>query len=497
MPSAISYIAPNENDRTAFTPAVQREYGARKLFYENALKYFRGEATAPFVANPSDPDYKPEVDNTVINLVKMSAERTASFLFPELPEIQTDPNTVDDTVEETWLKEVFFPDNGGLHTFVKWALRGFLSGHTFIWVKNAKPVPKIVLLHPLSITAFWAADDMADILWYEQRYYSDNSIFIRDFVKNEDDTWTIYLYKGDKAGDSVGDKIIEQISSQGNTFSSMLNFDNIVFGGNYKLVSTTPHQSTTPPIINTPHLPDPDSFYGMGEFTEKDLLDIINKIASERTRIVRENADPLDVVTGANPAEVSGEGGFVTIANANAKVNRLALTSDLHAVNGTLDHLIEQFLGIMRVVILKGEAKDLQRVTNAAVRTLFLDALAKNAILWASYGHAVQQMCRLALEYAYANNTLKIADPKGIKVLVKMSSPLPTDLNEIANINALALAGKYMSPRTAATSLGLDFAFESVGIEQSFEQDLARQEKTMALAASFAPKEENNDDSSK
>lgn len=485
MPSAVEYIPPNANDRNAFTPAVEREYRERKTFYENSLKYYKGDATAPFKVDPDDPDYDPATDNTVINLVKMAAERTASFLFPELPEIQTDPESIEDTIEEKWLKEVFFVANGGLHTLVKWALRGFLSGHTFIWVKNSKPVPKIALLHPLSVTAFWAADDMAEILWYEQRYYADKVVYIRDFVKQEDDTWVIYLYKGDTRYASDGDKVIEQIGNQGNTFAGLLNFDSVAFGSNYKLVSKAVHGSTTPPILNTPHLPDPDSFYGMGEFTEKDLLDIINKIASERTRIIRENADPLDVVTGANPAEVSGDGGFVTIANPNAKVNRLALTSDLHAVNGTLEHLIEQFLGIMRVVILKGEAKDLQRVTNAAVRTLFLDALAKNGVLWASYSNTVAQMCKLALEYAYANSTLVMADPKDIRVKVKMASPLPTDLTEIANINALAIAGKYMSPRTAATQLGLDFAFESAGIEKAFEKGLEQQEKTMALASSF------------
>lgn len=495
MPSAMKYIPPSDKDRSIFSQVLLSEFTKRRDAYIKALSYYDGVVKAPFEVDENDPEYDPDVDNTVINLVKMAVDRTTSFLFPALPDIQTDPDSIEDTLEEIWLRD-FLEVNGGLAMLTKWAMRGFLAGHTFIWVKKGKPYPKMSILHPLSVSVFWKADDISDILWYEQRFYNNGIIYIRDFVKQADDTWMVYLYSGQMGSTSREEVILSQVSSHGDTFA-MLNYDNAPYG-DFALVETARHKSITPPLIGVPHLPHPDNFYGSGEFTEKDLLDKINQIASERTRIIRQNADPVDVVTGSNISEIEGQGNIVAIPNPAAKVSRLQLSSDLHAVNTTLDHLIEQFLGIMRVVILKGEAKDLQRVTNAAVRTLFLDALAKNEVLWAAYKQGLATAMKLALEYAYADGLLAITNPIEIKISLGMKSPLPVDMTEIANTNALAINAGYRSLYTAAISLGDNPKFEKAIIEQEFEEGLKRQQRTMELAASFAPdpQDEQSDGSS-
>lgn len=486
MPSAMKYIPPSDKDRSLFSQVLLNEYTKRRDAYVTALSYYDGVVSAPFEIDEDDPEYDPSVDNTTINLVKMAVERTTSFLFPDLPSIQTDPESIEDTTEELWLQE-FLEANGGLAMLTKWAMRGFLAGHTFIWLKKKKPYPKMAVLHPLSVSVFWQADDVNEILWYEQRFYNNGVIYIRDFVKQDNDTWRIYLYAGKMSSASREEMILSQVSTHGNTFAEH-NYDNAPYG-EFELIETARHTSTTPPLIDIPHLPHPDNFYGNGEFTEKNLLDKINQIASERTRIIRQNADPVDVITGSGISEIEGRGNIVAIPNAGAKVNRLQLASDLHAVNTTLEHLIEQFLGIMRVVILKGEAKDLQRVTNAAVRTLFLDALAKNEVLWAAYKHGLATIMKLALEYAYAEGLLEIANPMGLKITLSMKSPLPVDMTEIANINALALNGGYRSQYTASVAIGDNPKFEKAIIEQEFAEGLERQQKTMELASSFAPDE--------
>ena len=475
MPSAIEYVPPTDIDRSHFNSAQNSEFTKRKDAYEQALKYYDGTIDTPFSEVLDDPEYSPEDDDTIINLVKMGCNRTSSFMFPELPRVQTDPASLEDTEEEKWLKEQFLEKNGGLQTLIKWVERGFLAGHTWLWVKPKKPVPRLVLMHPLSVTAFWAADDVSSILWYEQRFFNNGVVFIRDFVIQSDDTWKIYLYKADTVSRMEADKVYDQITSQGGTFST-INYD-VVFGDNFTQVGQVAiHRSVIPPILSTPHLPHPDNFYGAGEFSEKNLLDKINLIASVRTRIIRTTADPIDFLTGAGADEIESRGNLLTVANPNAKVTRLSLSSDLLAVNSTLENLIEQFLGIMRVVILKGEAKDLQRVTNAAVRTLFLDALAKNDVLWAAYKDSLSKACRLALEFAYSAKILEIENPKELDVILTMKSPLPTDLSEVANINALALNGKYRSRRTAATKMGDDYAFEIAAMDAEFEEDLEKQE---------------------
>lgn len=487
MPSAISYVPPTDVERNEFNQAVQNERRARKTKWDTALAYYNGNPDQPIPADPDDPDYDPSVDNATINLAKMAGDRTVSFLFPDMPDFQTDPHSVEDTPEETWLKEQFFPKNGGLEKLSLWALRGFLAGHSFLWLKAVKgKVPKLVVLHPLSVTVFWSADDTSEILWYEMRYYAQGKAFIRDFVRQEDDTWIIYEYEGNSQNAERAVKIFEQISAHGNS-SAPMNLDNLTFGNHFKRKGRgKKHTSEIPPIVSVAHLPDPDNFYGQGEFTQKDLQDIINKITAVRNRIVRENSDPVDVVDG-DISEIK-DGGSIMAIPSGSKVTRLQLDTDLGAINNVLNDLIEKYLAVSRVVILKGEAKDLQRVTNAAVRTLFLDALAKNTLLRSAYGFALSRLCKLALEMAYANGEFE-ANPENLQVTVKFSSPLPTDMTEVANINSISIANGTMSIHSGTVALGLDPEFENKKKEAERQEAMEQQQQQLEMMQAFQPDE--------
>ena len=488
MPAAVEYVPPTSPDRNTFNFAVNKERTERKRVYDNALKYYLGNPDDPIPPDPENPDYDASIDSATVNLTKMAADRTVSFLFPEMPVIQTDPESVEDTEEEKWLKDVFFPSNGGLASLIKWALRGFLAGHSYIWLKPKKPTPRMVVLQPLSVTVFWRADDVADVLWYEMRYQAAGIPYIRDFVRQSDDTWKIYEYKGVMTENTRAAKVVNQITAQGNSDAS-INIEMLNFGTTFEKTGELAHDSEIPPIIDVAHLPHPDDFYGLGEFTQKDLQDIINVVMALRNRIVRENSDPVDVVDG-DIDEIQDEGSIIQIPT-GSKITRLSLDSDLNAINEVINDLMEKFLAVARVVILKGEAKDLQRVTNAAVRTLFLDALAKNAILKSAYGTALAKIAKLALEMAYALGAIK-QNPAELAPVVDFASPLPTDLTEVANINALALNGKYMSKHSAAVAIGLDPAFENKKIEVEREQEMAEQEEQLALMASFAGEGEDS-----
>lgn len=479
MPSAISYIPATDTERQQYATAADKERQRRTEVYETALKYYMGEHDQQLqVLEETDPN-----DNTYINMVQMTADRTIQFLFPEMPDMETAPDSIDDTPEEEYLEE-FFEVNGGLHTLTKLGLRGFLSGHAFVRVKppkSAKGWAKLVVLDPTTVSVFWKADDVGDVLWYEQRYMVGGSVFITDYVKSEDEqSWTIYTYKAQGA---TRNPMTEYPTNNGNFYldTDLLDFAN----GTFELVDTQVHTSPIAPIVEFAHLPHPDDYYGLSEFTQKDLQDTINRINSERNRIVRENSDPVDVITGADVDDVEGDGGLLTIANAQARVNRLEMKGDLNGITGVLDKLIETYLAISRVVLLKGEAKDLQRVTNASVRTLFLDALAKNSLLQSSYGHALKKVAKLALMMGYANNQIE-ANPVDIDVEIHFGSPLPVDQTEVANINTLGLSGGYMSEYTAAIRLGLDPKFEKAHRDTEMQENMKNQEAQMSMAAKFA-----------
>src|SRR5688572_27288291 len=173
MPAALKYIPPTSSDRDSFSPELITERAARRDRYINGITYYDGK-------HPDQLDYDPMLepnDNTVINLVQITADRTASFLFPEIPTFQTDPDSVDETEEEKWVRKLL-SHNGGLVFLIRLALRGFLAGHTFVRVKPPKiyknrqerALPTFTLLDPLAITIYWNADDVGEVLWYENRY---------------------------------------------------------------------------------------------------------------------------------------------------------------------------------------------------------------------------------------------------------------------------------------------------------------------------------------
>ena len=462
MPAAERYVPPTDSARDEFSTPTQKERNRRISSYKDAIAYYEGGHPEQLEVQLDEPNY-----NTEINMVRTTADRTASFLFPDIPRFELDPESIKDTPDETWLRE-FIDANGGHNFLIKWALRGFLSGHTFIWVRPAKPYPRLTLLDPVAVTVFWKADDVANVLWYENRYRVGGTVFVVDFVRQEGDTWTIFKYKdtGVPKDDNVQDTYRTGI---GNKDSEMVSefFPN---GSTWEVLSESAHTHVIPPIIATAHLPHPDDYYGMSEFGQKSLQDIINRLWSEINRLAHENSDPVDVVIGAEAHDIDTADNILTIASKDARVQRLEMKGDLSAAVSTVEKLIDTYLSIARVVILKGEAKDFQRVTNAAVRTLFLDALSKNKQLQESYGNSLKLITRLAL--------LMGVSGKETSPTIKWAEALPIDLTEVANINALAVNAKYMSRRTAATRLQLDFNFELHNMEEEADNALFIEEET-------------------
>lgn len=492
MPSAFEYIPPTDTKRSTFNNALSTEKSKRRTAYRTALKYYAGNQPDQLEFNEDEPD-----DNTVINLVKMTADRTVSFLFPAIPDFVTDEDKVEKNDEEKYILEAI-EANGGLNLLTKIGLRGFLSGHNFVRVKAVPEALRgrddvyesIISLDPLSISVFWKADDVSDVVWYEYRFISGNEVYIQDYVNNRNGSWTIYTYKTVGETNSIFNETPTAHGQGGVVSIDLVDFRTSTF----TLVMTEEHTSLIPPIVEFPHLPDPDNYLGLNEVTQNDLQDTINRIASERNRIVRENSDPIDVLIGSDADEIAGDGGFYSIANAGAKIQRLEMRGDLSGISDTLDRLVETYLSIARVVLLKGDAKDLQRVTNASVRTLFLDSIAKNSVLRQNYGMGLALIAKLVILMAFERGRLG-DNPVNRKVSTKFPEPLPRDETEIANVNAVGTSNGWMSNRTAATRMGLDWATEKAQIDLQNEEALDQQRQQMELMQEFQPDESESDDS--
>lgn len=486
MPSAIKYIPPTHVDRNAFGADVFNERQKRRTAYRKAIDYYEGKHAVQLETAKDTVDH-----NVIINMVRVTADRTSTFLFPEMPRLEIDPGSIEPTDEEEYLIQ-FFEANGGLAKLVKLALRGFLAGHVFCRVKPApeglrdKQFPRFIILDPSFVTVFWKADDVADVLWYELRYIVGNTVRVQDFVHIEDkDTWQIFTYEGHMGQDSP----LNDIPTPHGEPDNSVMLDDLKFHADvFKRISVADHTSSIPPIIDFAHLPHPDDYFGMGEANQISLQDNINRIASDINRIVAENADPVDVILGADIDDVKDKGGIIVVGQTGAKAQRFELRSDLPGIKGILEKLMETYLAVARVVLLKGEAKDLQRVTNASVRTLFLDAIAKNSILQSSYGLGLKAIAELALMMGFeAKHKLVQSNPSELDVRVVFSEALPTDMSEIANINAIMVNMGARSKRTAATEIGDQWNFEQAAMSAEHELDMAQQEEQLELQKKFTP----------
>lgn len=490
MPAVLEYTPPTSNVRNQFQQEVVKERQVREKTYKTALKYYLGEHDAML---KFDKDINDVNDNVVINMVKMTADRTSTFLFPKVPSIELDPKSIERTEEEIWVDK-FLEFNGGLKLLTKWVLRGFLAGHTFIRVRPKRTsayretYPRISLLDPLSVTIYWSVNDPEEVVWYEVRTLTGEQVHIYDYVHNlETDTWTIYHYASLKKPLNPLDNIVETITQQAySDYKGAL--DRIVFGDDgWSLEDVDEFPDIgIPPIIETAHLPHPTGRYGSHEVGLKELQDTINLVASLRNSVARESGVPIDVILGAGIGDVDNKEDIWVVDNPNAKVERLQLKGDVMSLNNMLETLMETYLSISRVVLLKGEAKDLQRVTNAAVRTLFLDQIAKNGVLQSAYGNSLKQIIKMGLKMSELSTAG--ADHE---VMIKFPNALPTDYSELANQLAIIHSMGAVSKRTVATEMGMNWEFERATMQTEHEDDMNRQKAQMELMQSMQPEQDN------
>lgn len=416
MPAAIRYIEPNEMDRKTLGGKAERDQ--RSTEYHSNLNYFGGKQPKYLIQDEDDP----VDDNITINVTAQGIDRTISFLFPDTPVLQLDPNQ--ETPDEEWLNDTF-AINGGAYFFDIVAQNGVLAGHCY--VKVLPPVapsiyPKLVALNPIVPITYWKADDPSVVLWHEL-------------------SWTI-----------GNDQLMQDVINRG-TFWEIVDYSKKVVANDWTEISRVKWDSYVAPIINWPHLPRPNFFYGQGEITKnsKDLNNAINRVASDVGKILRYHASPKTVIIGAEPtpAQAAGAENMFVINDPNAKVMNLEMKSDLTASITFLQYLNDAFLTLSRVVVMRGTVKDFQRVTNTGVRAVFMDMIAKNKLLRWSYGIGIQQMAQVIL---FLGGRQYDKFPA-----ITWTDPLPTDMTEVVGQYQIEQANGWVDPKTISQKLGWEW----------------------------------------
>lgn len=440
MPPIDMYRDPNSLARNTINTTFAGDMRKRSEWFDQVRTYYNGDHPASLDVKDGEIN-----DNAVINMVKQALDRTVGFLFPDMPKLEVDPNVSEETEDEQWLREMW-EANGGIAFLHETAYIGGFSGHNYVRVVPPDPAqgdiyPRLIAIDPKSVQTWWKNDDLRRVVFHEVRWTvvgdTTTEDYILDFV-NLGKSWRIIQYRSGN-----GANVWEEISRE-----------------EWKI--------PLPPIIDWKHLPNVRSYYGAGEF-DTSLLMLnrqINNVVSETNRIIRYHASPKTVAVGTKAGDVKTTAidELWAVENPEAEIFNLEMKSDLTASNDHLRFLIKSFLGTSRVVILEGTVKDFQRVTNAGVRTVFIDMLSKLIILRWNYGQAIREISRVAA--AVGKRGFDVAPT------VVYSDPLPTDQTEAVNVLMLERSMQLVSRETASTKRGYMWPEEKSKMEAESKMEL-------------------------
>ncbi len=411
MPGIMEYVVPGDPKRDDFVASGRSERDLRQSLYTAVRNYYDGIQKKHLIKKENEPD-----DNVIVNLIKLTVDRTVAHLFPVMPTFELDTSTSEETEDERWLREAW-DDNGGILFLSAAGYNGSWAGHNYVRIlppNTDHPFGRLVNIDPTQIITYWRTDDINTVVWYEQRWQDGDNSFIIDFV-NREDTWEIIEYRNQ--------------------------------GGGWIVERTTIWTNALSPIFAWQHLPNPNRYYGYSEINSLSVQDTVNLLYSEMARIVRYHASPKTVAIGVSATDIKETAidEMWTIEDASASITNLEMQSELQASQVLVQELQDHFLALNRVVLLRGEVKDFQRVTNTGVRTVFLDMTAKNQLLVAAYRNAIKQVSRrLAL----------VGLGRELRPTVVFADPLPTDRLELVNTLAIERTQKLVSRESASTTLG-------------------------------------------
>lgn len=230
-----------------------------------------------------------------------------------------------------------------------------------------------------------------------------------------------------------------------------------------------------PFIVHGKNLPNPNSYFGMSDLEDADLVDAINQVASNLNRIVRIFAHPVvwgyGFGTNALDVDVSK---VITSTSDSAKLEALELARDL---NGASEYL--KFLRTMLAEITNVPESDPDRLaigaqSGFALQVLFNDLLLKTGIKQSFYGKELIETNRRLLDLAgFGDNNI---------TTLYWPNPLPVDkITETAS-DKFDLEAGLASERTVSTKRGYDYEVEK---ERKKEERVAKGNIGEALLRAF------------
>ena len=427
--------------------AVERAFDSerqeRQRYISTAWKYYRGEHKKPLKVRPGDPD-----DNVILNLCRRLVASGVAMLVGQdikFDLVEGGTDAAEQALDAFWLanrKQMFMIDV---------ATTGAVTGQPA--VQMALPPapgapPRVVVLQPELLSVAWAPNDIGRVVGYSLRWKAAGVDWRQDIIApgmRDNASWLVETWRRPVMGRWVLD-------------------------------ASMPWPYSWAPVLTWKNLPNPGLFYGLSDLENAELNDSVNFIASNIKRIIRLHAHPRTIGTGMRASEVqkTAVDAFWTIPNPDAKIFNLEMISDLSSSMRFLDFLRAAFFAEGAGVDLTSFKDKIGQITNFGLQVLFRDALDKLEQKRGSYGEALVEINRRALEMMGFGSNLRTT--------IHWPEALPQDKEAMAKLVSMELAAGITSKETAAGALGLDWT-----VEQERKQAEASGEETLgaALVKSF------------
>jgi hypothetical protein len=447
MPGVTQYIA-DPNSRTnayrAQEDAVRNELRVRTERTDRNWRYYNGDHKKHLADDESNTD-----DNVRINLYGLAVEKSAAVLnSPEFDIADNKPPTPaieprngvyqrlvpEKTEDQIWLDALWEVNNKELFIHNQATTSG-VTGDNFIKVipdvypapegvsKNPdgtdRTLPRLILLNPCHVTAFWDEGDKDRALAYRIQYGKEGS------AKRQEIVWQNAVMSDRGDGTYVEDQAAGWVITdweQRDNRRTWIQVDRQMWGYEW------------PPIVHWQNLPDPKDFYGSEDVEDSNLAlnDSLNFVASNIQRIIKYHADPKAVAIGAKANEKINEQAvnrIIVIENEKADLKLLEMQGDLKSSMDFAKMLRRAFFDGTRETDPATVEDRVGVLTNFGLRVLFGDKVKKAESKRMMAGMGLTEICQHALELGGFG--------AGRKVVVKWQDLLPAD--DIAQATALGM----------------------------------------------------------
>ncbi len=276
---------------------------------------------------------------------------------------------------------------------------------------------------------------------------------------------------------------------------------------------SVPNPIKTIYVVHIRNYPCGDSVYGMDDITEAASLNsaLANAIANIG-QILKYHGDPITIIFGAKSSNLKkGANKIWGNLPKDAKVENLALNTDLTAANTYMDTLKESLHATMGVPeIAQGTKQAISNTSGVALHTMYLPLIERAVTKHQIYGPSLTEVSILSIKWLEELNLMYSLDEEGNKKPkdgrtkkltdedyesirqdseLRIALPLPKDRLIEAQIQTTLMAGGLQTTRDALVELGEARPDEKAEeIKEEAEEKQAKALELMTSEATIAAK---------